>query len=54
MQLLDAYPWISWPEAKLETAMLYLRRSRLVTLPLNVKGLVPTDVVELDRLKVPV
>lgn len=46
-------PWKSgeWPEAMLQSTMLYLRRSKYVKLPLEFKGLIPRNVEEATRVQ---
>lgn len=40
-----------WPEAQLESVMFYLRRSKLVSLPGEFKGLIPKNEEEAKLLR---
>lgn len=42
MEFLRGMDWTAWPEATLEQPMVYLRISKFVSLPEEVKLLIPT------------
>lgn len=41
----------SWPEANLEASMFYLRRSKLIRLPQELRSLIPSSKARLDELR---
>ena len=50
MEAFNNYARYSWPEAHLEDAMVYLRRSKLVVgLPQSLRDAIPTSVEECKR-----
>lgn len=51
-ELFDEYTWENqWPEADFESAMLYMRRSKLVNLPREFANLIPRNLNEIKLVR---